>query len=51
MEFEVRLILKREETPACELGGEGSGAPRLGWMTWMNTAGMDRDPGDTVFVL
>ncbi len=51
LEFEARLILKREETPKCELGAEGDEAPQLGWITWVNTAGMDHDPGDTVLEL
>ncbi len=51
LDFEVQLILKREETPGCELGSEGQDAPRLGWVTWAKTAGMGRDPGDTILRL
>ncbi len=46
--FELQLVLKREETPPCELGREGADGSRLGWLTWANTAGIDRDPADTL---
>jgi type VI secretion system protein ImpH len=51
LEFEAQLVLRREETPRCTLGEEGDGAARLGWVTWANTRGMDRDPADTVLRL
>jgi type VI secretion system protein ImpH len=47
-DFEVQLILKRGEVPACELGAEGDAMPQLGWVTWMKSAPFSRDPGDTV---
>jgi type VI secretion system protein ImpH len=50
-DMEVQLILKREETPACELApAEGEGV-QLGWTTWVKSAPFGRDPGDTVLVL
>jgi predicted component of type VI protein secretion system len=45
---EVKLVLKREEAPPCELGGEGETGPQLGWLTWLKSAPLDRDPGDTI---
>ena len=47
-DFEVQLILKNEEVPACELGAETGAMPQLGWVTWMKSKAFTRDPGDTV---
>ena len=47
-DFEVQLVLKKEEAPPCELGADSPAAPRLGWMTWARTAPLRRDPDDTV---
>ena len=51
IDFEVQLILRREDTPACELGADGGVAPRLGWVSWARTAPMQRDPAETIFEL
>jgi type VI secretion system protein ImpH len=50
LDFEIQLVLKREEVPACELDetADGRVIPQLGWSTWAKTSPMDRDPGDTV---
>ena len=51
LEFEVQLVLKREDVPFCEMGLEG-GVSFLGWTTWMKSSpGFGRDPGDTVLLL
>jgi type VI secretion system protein ImpH len=34
-EFEIRLILKKEEVPPCIPGKEASPSPKLGWNTWL----------------
>lgn len=47
-DFEVQLVLKRDEVPPCELGAEEGAVPQLGWVTWMKSAPFRRDPGDTV---
>jgi type VI secretion system protein ImpH len=48
-DFEVQLVLKREEVPPVQLGSDDGEGPPLGWVTWMKSApGFDRDPGDTV---
>jgi type VI secretion system protein ImpH len=51
LDFEVQLILEREEVPACVLGAEGDEAPRLGWATWVKSVPLGRDPADTVLHL
>jgi type VI secretion system protein ImpH len=51
IDFEVQLVLKREEVPGCDIGYEGDAAPRLGWVTWMKSVPLDRDPGDTILRL
>lgn len=37
-EFEVRVLLKRDEVPSVILGSETS-VPRLGWTTWIKSPG------------
>jgi type VI secretion system protein ImpH len=50
-DFEVQLMLARDEAPRCEVGFEGDAAPRLGWITWLKSAPLNRDPGDTILNL
>ncbi len=50
-DFDVQLMLARDEAPRCEVGFEGDAAPRLGWVTWLKSAPLDRDPGDTILNL
>jgi type VI secretion system protein ImpH len=42
-EFDVRLVLKREEVKPCQLGGSPQSQPRLGWTTWIMTPGISHD--------
>jgi type VI secretion system protein ImpH len=48
LSIDVQLILKKEETPSCELGGEGPTAPRLGWLTWAKTKPRLSDPDESI---
>jgi type VI secretion system protein ImpH len=50
-DFELQLILKREETPPIPLDYADSDEPMLGWTTWLKSAPMTRDPADTVLSL
>lgn len=50
-ECEVRLVLARDQVPACVLGG-GDGDPQpLGWSTWARSRPAARDADDTVLRL
>ncbi len=51
VDFQLQLILQREQTPALVLGAEGPEAPRLGWLTWVKSAALTRDPAETVIAL
>lgn len=49
-EFEIRIILKRDQVAPCRLGGGGSGfSPMLGWSTWIKApdAVLKEDPSVT----
>ena len=50
-DFEVKLILQRDDVPKCEVGGEDANAPRLGWISWLKSAPLDHNPGDTILSL
>ena len=47
-DFEVQLVLRREEVPQCELGRDGDAAPQLGWLSWAITAPRQSDAGETI---
>ncbi|MDE3136169.1 MAG: type VI secretion system baseplate subunit TssG [Acidobacteriota bacterium] len=51
VDFEVQLILKREEVPNCQIDLDGEARPRLGWASWLKSAPLGRDPGDTILNL
>jgi type VI secretion system protein ImpH len=48
LDFQIQLVLKKDETPPCELGALGDASPRLGWVSWTKNQPMDRDPSDTI---
>jgi len=51
LDVEVQLILKREEAPRFTLESEDTPPPRLGWVSWMFTRPLDRDPDETILRL
>lgn len=51
LDFEAQLFLRQEEVPSCEVGFEGEESPRLGWVTWLKSKPLDRNPGDTILRL
>ncbi len=48
LDFDVQLVLKAEEVPACRLSGDGGIGPRLGWNTWLLTRPASADAEDVV---
>jgi type VI secretion system protein ImpH len=48
LDFDIRLVLRADEVPACRLGDRGPDAPRLGWSTWLRHTPRTRDADDTV---
>ncbi|HEY7394993.1 MAG TPA: type VI secretion system baseplate subunit TssG [Gemmatimonadaceae bacterium] len=49
-DFEIQLVLARDEAPACQIDADAAPLP-LGWCTWLHTAPLGRDPEDAVFTL
>lgn len=58
-DFELELVLKRDEVPVCELGVERASeweprkegdpvSPQLGWTSWAKQVPMGRDPNDCI---
>ena len=51
VDFEVQLILKREDVPSCQIDLDSAAPPRLGWASWLKSAPLGRDPDDTILNL
>ena len=47
LDFDVQVVLKKEDIPFCRLGGEAP-APQLGWNSWARTTPPTRDSGDAI---
>ena len=50
-DFELQLILAREDVPPVVLGAEQEGATPLGWCTWIRTRPFERDADETTLTL
>jgi type VI secretion system protein ImpH len=51
LEFEVQLILRRDDVPAMVLRNPSESSICLGWDTWLKSRPeFDRDPGDTILL-
>jgi type VI secretion system protein ImpH len=48
LDFDVQLILKAAEVPACRLERPSYGSARLGWSSWLKTREFARDAADAV---
>lgn len=51
IDFEVQLILDRNQTPGLELSGQADSNLLLGWTTWIKNVSLDRDPDEAVLQL
>lgn len=51
LEFEVQLVLDRNQVPDVELDLDSSNPARLGWVSWAKTAPLGSDPDDTILTL
>ena len=47
LDVEAQLVLDREETPRFGLDADTE-PPRLGWISWMFSRPLDRDPDETI---
>jgi type VI secretion system protein ImpH len=48
LDFDVQLVLRAEDVPACHLTGGGTVGARLGWNTWLLTRPATADAEDVV---
>ena len=51
LDFELQLVLKKQEAPPGLLGDEGDAAPLLGWLTWSSSAPFRQDLEGTILRL
>jgi type VI secretion system protein ImpH len=51
LDVEVQLVLKREEAPRFALDATDVPPARLGWVAWVFTRPLDRDPDETILRL
>lgn len=50
-DFDVQVVLRKEEVPACQFTSDPATGPRLGWNTWVRSQPMENDAEDAVFRL
>lgn len=49
-DFDIQLILRKEDVPVCRFAADNNYEPRLGWTTWLPTAEQrDSDSRDVTF--
>ncbi len=51
LDFEVQLVLARDDVPPVILGGEGDEVTPLSWCTWIRTRPFTRDADETTLTL
>jgi type VI secretion system protein ImpH len=47
-DFDLQLVLKAEDVPACNLRGSAAEGPRLGWTSWLKTRDFSQDDDQVV---
>jgi len=50
-DFEAQLILESDDVPKFGVGFDGDAPPRLGWVSWLKTAPLSRNPDETILDL
>lgn len=50
-DFDVQLVLRKDEVPASRLGGAEAGGARLGWNSWIWNEPFREDVEDAVFLV
>jgi type VI secretion system protein ImpH len=51
LDFEVQLVLKRNDTPAFGFDAHSNVDPLLGWTTWVKNRDMPYDPGEATLYI
>jgi type VI secretion system protein ImpH len=47
-DFDLQLVLKADEVPACQLISKGGAGAQLGWSAWLKTQTFRQDAQDTI---
>jgi type VI secretion system protein ImpH len=47
-DFDVQLVLKKEEIPECHLRSGAAAPPMLGWTTWLKSEPSPDDASDLI---
>lgn len=48
-DFDIQLVLKRQDIPSVQLSHDGGVQPLLGWNTWLSPSSRKTDTGDAIF--
>ncbi|UUO06275.1 type VI secretion system baseplate subunit TssG [Blastopirellula sp. J2-11] len=51
LDFDIQLVLKKEEVPKTQLSGDPAKASRLGWNAWIGTKPADEDQENASFTV
>lgn len=48
-DFDIQLVLQRQDIPPLQLSQDGGNQPRLGWNTWLSPSSRKTDAADAIF--